>query len=102
MEIATPTGPVPHLTAVTMTDPGTLVGITIHAFVAGAVPINVGEPVLIRVNYNNLCTLSPQACHKMVMGARKVLERQLPGVGLEVKEVQETRDSAFGNSSGIM
>ncbi|XP_064385885.1 RNA 3'-terminal phosphate cyclase-like isoform X2 [Halichondria panicea] len=82
VEIATPTGPVPHLTAVTMTDPGTLVGITIHAFVAGAVPIN--------------------ACHKMVMGARKALERQLPGVGLEVKEVQETRDSAFGNSSGII
>ena len=39
--IATPTGPVPYLSAVTMTDTGSLVGIKIHTFVAGAVSMNV-------------------------------------------------------------
>lgn len=49
-----------------------------------------------------ICVSLLKACHQMVAGARKVLERQCPGVKIEVEEVQETRESAFGNSSGIM
>ena len=39
--MATPTGPVGHLTPVTMTDPGSVVKLRILAFVAGAVSMKV-------------------------------------------------------------
>ena len=52
------------------------------------------------------CGLTPlpfvQMSRQMVHAARKVFEKQLPGVTIDVDEVQETRSSAFGNSSGIM
>ena len=43
-----------------------------------------------------------QVCHQLVQSARRLLERQLSGVPIEVNEVRETPQTAFGNSSGIM
>ncbi len=48
-----------------------------------------------------------QACHQMVQSARNVVQNYLSsieerGVVLEGEKVQETEETAFGNSSGIM
>ena len=50
---------------------------------------------------------SPQASHQMISSAKRVIQQYFSsiekrGVVFEEKSVQETPDTAFGNSSGIM
>ena len=55
------------------------------------------------VQVSSLAYLSiVQASDQMVQAAKKIIERQLPGVPIEVNQVEETAATAYGNSSGIM
>ena len=77
------TSPVKNLTSVVMTEKGEVTRVKLTAYVAGSMP--------------------PKLLKQMTRAAKQCLEPKLPsGTAISCEEVRETRDSAFGNGSGIM
>jgi RNA 3'-terminal phosphate cyclase (ATP) len=74
--------PLVNITPATITEPGQVVSVSIHSFVAGTVPEKIAQ--------------------QMAQAARRQVAKQLPGVAIETKVVCETANTAFGNGSGIM
>jgi RNA 3'-terminal phosphate cyclase (ATP) len=81
-EVVVKPHPVHHLTPATITEPGHVVSVSVHAYVAGTVP--------------------EKTAHQLAQSARQQVEKQLPGVAIEISEVHETAASAYGSGSGII
>ncbi|KJE89346.1 RNA 3'-phosphate cyclase [Capsaspora owczarzaki ATCC 30864] len=81
-EIALTVKPIKQLNAVTLTQRGTVTRITGRAFVAG--------------------TLQRRLAEDMAAGANELIRKHFPGIPVDIAIVQEPRDIAAGNGSGIL
>ncbi|CAI8038956.1 RNA 3'-terminal phosphate cyclase [Geodia barretti] len=76
-EVVVKPHPLVNITPATITEPGQVVSVSIHSFVAGTAPEKIAQ--------------------QMAQAARQQVAKQLPGVAIETKVVCETANTAFGN-----
>jgi len=78
--------PLRHISPLVLLDPGKVVSVTGWCFVAGSLPLKVGEQIA-------------RACKDMI---NKVRSPALEGVQVNIETYKESPHSSFGNGSGIV
>jgi len=78
--------PVRHMSPLVLLDPGKIISVTGWCFVAGSLPLKIGEQIT-------------RACKEMI---KKTQSPVLEGVDINIETYKEAAQSSFGNGSGIV